>query len=79
MAENSAFLTVKINHKQFDNTTIFSNLRLSMRDDEIISIFGPSGCGKTTLLLMIAGLEETIENEIILADVYQKAKELEAA
>ena len=71
MAEVNSFLTVNIEDKQFENTTIFSNLRLSMREDEIISIFGPSGCGKTTLLRMIAGLEETIENEIILADVYQ--------
>lgn len=71
MPKDDSFLTVNIKHKQFDDKTVFSNLHLSMRDDEIISIFGPSGCGKTTLLRMIAGLEQTEENEIIMAANYQ--------
>ena len=71
MPKDDSFLTVNIKHKQFDDKTVFSNLHLSMRDDEIISIFGPSGCGKTTLLRMIAGLEQTKENEVIMAANYQ--------
>lgn len=32
-------------------------LRLSVREQEFVSIVGPSGCGKTTLLRLAAGLE----------------------
>lgn len=33
-----------------------SNVTLSIRENEFLSIIGPSGCGKTTLLKMIDGL-----------------------
>src|SRR5688500_15564316 len=33
-----------------------SNVNLSIRENEFVSIIGPSGCGKTTLLKIIDGL-----------------------
>ena len=63
MSENS-FVTVEIKSKKFDNIVVFSKLKLSLKEGEIISIFGPSGCGKTTLLRMIAGLEVSGDNDI---------------
>jgi NitT/TauT family transport system ATP-binding protein len=36
-------------------------------DGEFISFLGPSGCGKSTLMLMIAGLLDITEGEIVLA------------
>ena len=42
-----------------ENTTeirALSDVSLSVRENEFISIIGPSGCGKTTLLKMIDGL-----------------------
>lgn len=63
MSENS-FVTVEIKSKKFDNIVVFSKLKLSLKEGEIISIFGPSGCGKTTLLRMIAGLEVSEDNDI---------------
>src|SRR5512139_123311 len=33
-----------------------SNVDLSIRENEFLSIIGPSGCGKTTLLKIIDGL-----------------------
>ena len=42
-----------------DSTTeieALSNVDLSIRENEFLSIIGPSGCGKTTLLKMIDGL-----------------------
>jgi ABC-type nitrate/sulfonate/bicarbonate transport system ATPase subunit len=42
-----------------DNTTevkALSDVSLSVRENEFVSIIGPSGCGKTTLLKMIDGL-----------------------
>jgi len=40
-------------------TSILSNLSLSVRRGEFVSLVGPSGCGKTTLLLCLAGLLPT--------------------
>jgi NitT/TauT family transport system ATP-binding protein len=37
-------------------TKALSDVSLSVRENEFISIIGPSGCGKTTLLKMIDGL-----------------------
>jgi NitT/TauT family transport system ATP-binding protein len=42
-----------------ENTTeirALSDVSLSVRENEFVSIIGPSGCGKTTLLKMIDGL-----------------------
>jgi NitT/TauT family transport system ATP-binding protein len=42
-----------------DNTTeikALSDVSLSVRENEFVSIIGPSGCGKTTLLKIIDGL-----------------------
>jgi len=58
------FVTVDIESKKFDNQMVFSKLKFSMKEGEIISIFGPSGCGKTTLLRMIAGLEVSDDSDI---------------
>ena len=61
------FVTVDIESKKFDNKVIFSKLKFSMKEGEIISVFGPSGCGKTTLLRMIAGLEASEDHDISVA------------
>ena len=42
-----------------DNTTevkALTDVNLSVRANEFVSIIGPSGCGKTTLLKIIDGL-----------------------
>ena len=39
---------------------------LAIDQGEFISFLGPSGCGKSTLMLMLAGLLETSEGEILL-------------
>ncbi|ELZ23876.1 ABC transporter [Haloterrigena salina JCM 13891] len=43
--------------KRYGAETVISELSLSVREGEILTLLGPSGCGKTTTLRLIAGLE----------------------
>ncbi|MFU8866854.1 ABC transporter ATP-binding protein [Natronococcus sp.] len=43
--------------KRYGSEDVISDLSLSVRDGEILTLLGPSGCGKTTTLRLIAGLE----------------------
>jgi ABC-type Fe3+/spermidine/putrescine transport system ATPase subunit len=54
-------------YKHFDGTTALSDINLSVRKGEFLSILGPSGCGKSTLLRIIAGLEEPSSGEVVIA------------
>ncbi|MCL4432585.1 MAG: ABC transporter ATP-binding protein [Epsilonproteobacteria bacterium] len=44
------------------------DVKLEIRENEIVSIIGHSGCGKSTLLNMIAGLDTISEGVILLED-----------
>ncbi|WP_263772524.1 ABC transporter ATP-binding protein [Propionivibrio soli] len=50
--------------KRFDNTAVFENINLSVREKEFLVLLGPSGCGKSTLLNIIAGLESPTSGRI---------------
>ncbi|MGY5809087.1 ABC transporter ATP-binding protein [Rhizobium sp. LEGMi198b] len=43
--------------KSFGAVDALTNINLSIRDGEILTLLGPSGCGKTTLMRLIAGFE----------------------
>ena len=64
MPDEKIIAKIAVQDKSFASEPIFSNLKLSVKQGEIVSIYGPSGCGKTTLLRMIAGLETARLNEI---------------
>jgi len=44
-----------------------TNVNLSIRSGEVVSIIGPSGCGKSTLLNMGAGLYLPTEGEVFVS------------
>lgn len=60
--------TLGVNGKlKGENSFTLSNINLTIRDGEFISILGPSGCGKTTLLRLMSGLIKP-DRGIILED-----------
>jgi iron(III) transport system ATP-binding protein len=50
--------------KRFDESTVFHDVSLELREGQAMALLGPSGCGKTTLLRLIAGLETPDDGEI---------------
>ena len=53
--------------KVFGNFAALTNINLSIRDGEILTLLGPSGCGKTTLMRIIAGFEDLTAGSIRIA------------
>ncbi|MCT9096591.1 ABC transporter ATP-binding protein [Haloarchaeobius sp. HME9146] len=43
--------------KSYGSEDVITDLSLSVREGEILTMLGPSGCGKTTTLRLVAGLE----------------------
>ncbi|WP_036708962.1 ABC transporter ATP-binding protein [Paenibacillus pinihumi] len=58
-------------------THVLEDIRLSLKQQEFVSIIGPSGCGKSTLLKIVAGLDADYEGVVLLngTDVTGPSKE----
>lgn len=63
---NPCILELQSVEKSFGRHKVVSNLTLSIRRGEFISLLGPSGCGKTTLLRLIGGFEQADSGHILL-------------
>jgi branched-chain amino acid transport system ATP-binding protein len=50
--------------KRYDAFTALSNVSVSLREGELVSIVGPNGAGKTTLVNLLTGLLEPSEGEV---------------
>ncbi len=49
-----------------DDFTAVSDMNLTIKQGEFVTLLGPSGCGKTTTLRMIAGFDLPTEGKILL-------------
>src|SRR5690606_36617090 len=45
-------------HKAYGTNTVLSNINMTIKDGEFVTLLGPSGCGKSTILRIIAGLTD---------------------
>lgn len=54
----------KVIRNESTNIPVLSNLSLSLKQGELVSIFGPNGCGKTTLLNIVAGIVDPDSGEV---------------
>jgi NitT/TauT family transport system ATP-binding protein len=52
--------------KIFGKLEAIRNVTVDIAEGEFVSLLGPSGCGKSTLLMMIAGLAQPTEGQIVL-------------
>ncbi len=63
--EKKTIVELKNISVSFDGEQILSDLNLSIKDKEFITLLGPSGCGKTTTLRIIAGFVESENGEVL--------------
>jgi len=57
MIESTHLIDLENLSKEYDGTTVLSNINLYVRKKEFVTLLGPSGCGKTTTLRLIGGFE----------------------
>ncbi|MFT3956069.1 MAG: ABC transporter ATP-binding protein [Piscinibacter sp.] len=63
---HDAMLEVHVRRKRFGAKDVLRDVRLSLREGEIVSLVGASGCGKSTLLRIVAGLDREAEARVTL-------------
>ena len=54
--------------KSYGAAVVVSDVSLTIRQGEFVSLLGPSGCGKTTILRMVAGLVEPDRGRIVIGE-----------
>jgi NitT/TauT family transport system ATP-binding protein len=59
-------LRIKAVRKLYRELEAIRNVSLDVAACEFVSVLGPSGCGKSTLLMMVAGLIDKTDGEILI-------------
>ena len=65
MMEQEHLIDLQNISKDFDGTTVLSNINLYIRKKEFVTLLGPSGCGKTTTLRIIGGFEQPTTGTVL--------------
>ncbi len=65
---NKTFTIKRNNSSEKKEFTALTNVNLTVKSGEFLSIVGPSGCGKSTLLDLLAGLSKPDSGEIHIDD-----------
>jgi len=65
MMEQEHLIDLQNISKDFDGTTVLSNINLYIRKKEFVTLLGPSGCGKTTTLRIIGGFEHPTTGTVL--------------
>jgi len=53
---------------EFDGQRAIDDLNVTISDGELVTLLGPSGCGKSTTLMLIAGLYQPTDGQILFDD-----------
>src|SRR5688500_2169576 len=61
------YLSIEGVHMAFGQSPILSDIELSIRRGEFVTLIGHSGCGKSTLLNLVAGLLKPTTGTVLLA------------
>ncbi len=59
-----------------DGTVVFKNIDLTVSDGESVGIIGPNGAGKSTLLMLLDGLIDTHNGQIIISGMPMNKKHI---
>ena len=62
----SPVLTLTDIRKSFGGVRALERVSLDVRAGEFVCVVGPSGCGKSTLLMMVAGLIQQTEGDVVI-------------
>ena len=52
-------------YKEFDGQEALTDINLTIKKNEFLTLLGPSGCGKTTTLRIIGGFEHPTSGEVL--------------
>ncbi len=63
--EKNKVIELKNVCKAYDGEQVLTDINLTIRDNEFITLLGPSGCGKTTTLRIIGGFEQPDSGEVL--------------
>jgi len=59
-----SYIVIEGLHKKYDETTVLSNIAMTIEKGQFITLLGPSGCGKSTILRIVAGLTDATAGSI---------------
>ncbi|MFJ7661032.1 ABC transporter ATP-binding protein [Lysinibacillus sp. NPDC097162] len=59
-----SYIVIEGLHKKYEQTTVLSNIEMTIEKGQFITLLGPSGCGKSTILRIVAGLTDATAGKI---------------